>query len=290
MKTIFSILGVIAISFVIVSCQREVDDNIPDFNDGPRLVKYIEVDTVDAFNLPGDTSIVHLFSYDAQKRVSRHIMKWYSLGFPDADQTTTDYFYNGNDTLPFKSIAYYKNGPEDFIDTTFFFYANGLVVKDSVFETNISTGQFYGIDVDEYIQSGNTVSRVSRSYFSRNTSAPDQVNTDVISVVRVNGNITEYEDLSTSTGSSEQYRFAYDNHVNPFFRVVLHYPVMFEEPFAKNNVTDWKEWSDPFASTPFHTAVTYTYRADGLPQTAHIGLVPNPGDDADGWRGTYFYE
>lgn len=287
MKILFSILVLFTV-IAVISCQREVDDNIPNIIDGPRIVKYIEIDTVFGTGIPMDTNHVELFSYDDQGRMKQHIYKYFYSQYPDIDIDTDVFYYNGTDTLPYKVIAYWSNA-DQFIDTCYLFYVNGVMVRDSSIQTNMTTGQFYGIDVDEFVRSGNSVTRLSRNYYTRNTTTPDNTYSAPLTIIRVNDNVTEYEDPTRSTVSYKHGRFTYDNHLSPFARIPSPYLVWFHPRTQKNLLIDSRTWGDDPAN-PDHFTYSYDFRPDGLPQTVRISRIPNPGDMQEGAKGTFYYE
>jgi hypothetical protein len=287
MRNLFSIIVCLGI-LTLVSCQREVDDTPtdPSSTDHPLLSKFVEVDTV--FTTPTDTQYSIQFKYDAQKRVTESVTKSY-FNYPLIDIETEKYFYNGTDTLPFKAIAYYTDAVNNYIDTVFLFYSNGLIRKDSTISTNTTTGTFFGIDVKEFTAAGNNTLLAKRSYYTRNTSVPDDTYNTTYLKTYNNGNIAIQEDADQDAWSTQYgfYELTFDNHPNPFYRVKLPYPIIVDALVQKNNLLSHKQWSYSPPLDQDHHTYSYVYKANGYPELVRITEV---GNFVTGWKGFYYYE
>ena len=131
-------------AIVIVSCQKESSteppsngpngNNNPPANDSTLLWKYVELDT----SLPSslDTSYKIIFSYDDKKRLNQY----YSTDC--VDDENVEFFYSGNDTLPYKAAGVWTSYGKVYHDTTFLLYLNGLVFPDSIVDYDHATNQF----------------------------------------------------------------------------------------------------------------------------------------------------
>lgn len=138
------ILYAAIISLTLFACQRPVDEEIqpippaPETEEPPtatvdstlvsKIIYFIEPGTG-----PEDTTEYTSFEYDSQKRttLSVRVEKDYSAVY---STETYRYYYNGNDTLPWKMTRqsrfnYYPE--QNYDDTIFLRYQNGVVVYDS---------------------------------------------------------------------------------------------------------------------------------------------------------------
>jgi len=136
MKTSRILSGLVIVSAVLFSaCQKQIDSRGED----PTLPPVVEQDSnylyrvweTDTTTSTLDSIDVSTYFYDAQKRVTKRT-EFYgdAVSTPDSLDVVTLYSYNGNDTVPFKSIIYdYANGDT----TTTFHYldAQGRKLKDS---------------------------------------------------------------------------------------------------------------------------------------------------------------
>ena len=77
----------------------------------------------------------------------------------------------------------------------------------------------------------------------------------------------------------DHYEAAYDNKINPFYRVTIHYPINDFE-LQKNNIIESKGW-DASGVHNIHTQYSYIYRSDGYPLSVTISDVIN-GDKTKG--------
>lgn len=141
---------------ILSSCQKEpdiiLDDTNPVLPVTTLLKRYVEVDTT----LPpgADTTYKISFTYDNRNRLIKAQYINYYLA-PDIYEGTSEYYYTGNDTLPYKFVDTWEDAGSTYRDTVFFFYNNGLVSKDSSIEYKVTTNEFYGTEVAYYTKSGN---------------------------------------------------------------------------------------------------------------------------------------
>ena len=101
MKKIFIFIPVL-LGLFFSSCQKEVDGSLPDNvqNDSTYLDRLIMIDTTIA--APADTFMMIKYIYDSRKRVSKHIYLAKNGNSWDT-ASTNEFYYLGNDTLPYKA-------------------------------------------------------------------------------------------------------------------------------------------------------------------------------------------
>lgn len=272
MKIVFSFLIVSCV--ILFSCQAGIDDILPPQaqaeNDSVYISKLTELDTLLPPGL--DTIQNATFDYDASKRISHIFFAEYGGQGPDL---TDDYyyFYNGNDTLPYK-IAHQSgsvaNGPFGF-DTTFLFYTGGVLIKDSIIEaasdqvyqrttvslfTKIADGH-YRVDT-RLMDGGEVYTSYTNSHFTL-----------------VGGNAVSLKDTTVSEGGNDAISIEqsdYDNHPNPLKRVAAHYPTasahygLLNEISANNRIR-WQglfKYEGSFEEN-YLEVYEFRYRADGYP-------------------------
>ena len=283
--------GFVGIFFA--SCQREVDFDLPPdpnpaVNDSTLLWKYIELDTT--FPTGSDTLYKTVFFYDNRKRVT---------GYNDYDFTIPGstgigirkYFYNGNDTIPYKTIYNYQETNYIVADTIYYFYNNGLVSSDS------------GIHYRNSFAGGNNFEELFlkiRSFTNTgNNTIIDEKVMDYLPVILTcqstitavktyaNGNIIAEQNSSTGcvTGVWSN-QFTYDNKINPLYKTDIHYSICIEqdESFGaqKNNPT--QSISSLNNNNPVQ--YIYTYRSDNYPVIVRVNDIANPSNN---FKGLFFY-
>lgn len=261
------ILPVVLIVLAIASCQKDSNqgngNNNPSGNDSTLLWKYIETDPT----LPpgSDTTYQEIYTYDSQKRLSHLYTK-------SGGEDIADLFYLGNDSLPYKAAGTHTaTGFYNKRDTTFFFYSNGFISKDSTVEYDASTNQLIEITAFVYALAGDNTLVQYRHYSSTSTLIPNDETYFTLFKTYQNGNITVQEDTSrTYLFGYAHDQVSYDDKINPFYEVTsAHYPVLgYWINEQKNNPVDEILWDTP--SAPRHWVSTYTYRADGRPLTVSI--------------------
>lgn len=267
---------------VFSSCQREVDPgflrpaNPNNPSDSIYLKQYTELDTT----LPtgSDTLLRSLFFYDAQKRVS--MISEYDFTFNEL--SVINYFYAGTDTLPNKIVMTYGDFINDYRDTSFFTYTNGVVSRDSTITFDITNNMFFDTRVKVFTPSGNNTLVQSRGYFGYPPVTPVYQWSGALLQTRVNGNLTMQDDTSTyhvKHSFRDHHEAVYDNKTNSFYRIAIPYPIN-EFEMQKNNIIEEKAWDLP-GIHQIHTRYSYIYRSDGYPLTVTISDVIN-GDKTKG--------
>lgn len=296
MKALYFLLSVLGFSAIIISCQREVSDELPPNgppvggDDSTVLWKFVVLDTTRA---PGqDTADFYYYDYDASDRISHVSNGWYDAGSsgPSFDYwKEIDFYYNGTDTVPFKttSESFDEYFQEHRFDTTMYTYQNGLVsaiatrsVSTTPTETRRSTFTV------QYTVNGSTVTTLSRSSTAIDPAPPGPVceTTHTYINTYTNGNITNERVTSAGcvTGSGIDLTFTFDNKINPFYKIETRFPVIDYDVFAaplpvqKNNLT---------AAGTYRYA--YTYKPNGYPATVKISDATDPDEHG---KGIYFYK
>jgi hypothetical protein len=209
---------------LIRSCQKEytfteASQNPTQAVDSLYISRYIVMDTTRASD---DTSSVSEFYYDQLKRNTKIVDKEYAFGIAEGIYVHK-FFYNGNDTLPYKytwETATFPNNPPDSRDTTFCTFFNGKLVYDStisIFQQTVPV-----------IRNYTTVRRIS--YFANRISIITAVTTNFIGsqnpqtitdtknyYMQVqNGNVIRQTDTSFSVITD--IALSYDTKPNPFRR------------------------------------------------------------------------
>jgi hypothetical protein len=287
MRLIDSALLTLSIIILFASCQREVEDTIPERptgnSDSILLAGFAELDTT----LPSgmDTLWYVRYSYDAAKRV-KNATYAYGLG-GQFDTEYVDYFYSGNDTLPNKIVVTWMDVSNTYRDTVFYTYVNGQVSVDSTVEWRINTNDFWGTTTETYTPSGNNIIVQYRLYNSPGVTPPDHISTpQTITRTFANGNITTQDNPPNfHFGERDHVVQSYDNKVNPFYKAEIPYPLLYAMRMQKNNTIEEKLWDDP-TQIWIHYQYSYTYREDGYPLVVRIKDMLSP---PDGTKGVYWY-
>lgn len=283
---------VIVVSFVVSfsSCQKEIDWSLPNTttSDSTVLWKYVVIDTTLSAGL--DTLEVHYFEYDNQKRLTRlldSLREDTSSSPAYTSSLVTDFFYNGNETLPYKSMGLQKDGTDRRWDTTYFSYQSGLVSLDSArIQISNVTGITWGIITRSFVVNGTTVT-MTEKFYSYTNPIPSCVSNSTILLTYTNGNISSENGTTTGcvTGSGDD-QITYDNKPNPFYSAIpVHYPTT-GFSFVDGNNTQKNNMIEE-NSTAFHTQRTYSYRSNGLPSVGRVNDLMFPNYS---YKGIYYYK
>lgn len=298
------ILSVILIALVVVSCQRQPDsslppnsntgnnnngnNNNPPSSDSTVLWKYIEIDTTLASG--SDTVDKTIFFYDDMKRLDHYYA--YDFSVPgDFDTTIVSYYYQNNDTLPYKITSIYHETDLD-LDTDYYAYNNGIVAWDS--SLHHTTWILYGSPVEKetaivrtYQDHGNTTTVSEAVYYILPAGSPCH-STYEVSKTYVSGNIAGEQYVNPGClGGSISSQWQYDNKVNPFYLIDLHYPV--HKTFYGNGLTSQKNnATQEISSSNNNVPVNfiYTYRSDNYPLIVRTVDPTNPSYNL---KGLFFY-
>jgi hypothetical protein len=183
MKMRKNILGLMAIIlFFLSACKK---DNAPEQTQPVAPVLPLGIDSnyiskiysYDTSSAGAKKKNVTIFNYDNSKRVTQTIDT-----ATDSQSTntnffsTTNLFYNGIDTLPYKITSTRNTNFGAVLVTRFLFYDNtGRITKDSSFNT-VPSGSIFAmfLNVDIYTYSGNNM-----YVFYKRTNLNSPVNTDL---------------------------------------------------------------------------------------------------------------
>lgn len=255
------------------------------------LSKYIEFDTTAM--APFDTVSKTLFYYDNAKRNVGIDLSYYQNGQLGNYQYNSTFFYNGNDTVPFKKIVntpFLVTTDPDFVnDTCFYFYSNSLLIKDSTIQ-HLATNPF--TEVNNYTYATGLIINNSTEYFGNPVSVYNR--TDTVHLKYVNGNITSQID-SSYLSAKHDFKYVYDNHPNPFYRtqskiaVDNRFPHYFMETFihdifTKNNAIEIDQFE--YYMYYHHFKNIYEYKTNGYPKIVRFF---DQNDPTVFGKGIYFY-
>ncbi|MEO8404957.1 MAG: hypothetical protein ABI480_10185, partial [Chitinophagaceae bacterium] len=213
------------------SCQPGHDaDNDPPpppaSNDSTLISRYFELDTTGS---PATDTLYKIsFSYDDHKRVTHITENSRDVINPVfVFNTTTDYYYNGNDTLPFKTTSSSTDvGTLNFV--TYYYYQNGIVVSDSMI-TYDGVNRLLERQMTTYFSSGDSIFYRSKAltYSVSNPAAPPTVSNYHDNIFRVvqNGNITVQKNIENAGTEYPQYALTYNTGINPLRKAIIPYPV-----------------------------------------------------------------
>lgn len=277
MKLIFSALVTLCIIVLVTSCQREVEGIIggreagPTASDSIYLKHWIKLDT--SFPSGSDTISKITFNYDSQKRIIGYSTDYFRTGTANIEATNWDgRFYQGNDSLPFQLTV--KHGVRK--DTTFLYYTNDIIDKDSVVKyvndtlsTTFAT-KYLQVGPNKYI-----VNLGPGGLFLHSEQ------------IRINGNLVEVKDTvfnaSGQIGDISRFTFDFDTHPNPFKRLSLKYPVLtllyplndsHMLPTQNNDISFSWTISTAGNIVTLSNQVIYTYNSIGYP-TSFRYVYPN---------------
>ena len=255
-----------------ITVNSGVNLNITGTANATILSMYIEIDTTAI--APLDTLSKMNFHYDNAKRNTGIDLFYYEDGVVATQEYKATFFYNGNDTLPFKRIyitPFLENTDPGFAnDTCFFFYADSKLITDS--SVHLSNSSPHAM-VNNYVYNNAGIIRTLTHYNYDPVFTYVQI--DTIYLERLNGNITKQNDTSyQSTAPANNFKFDYDNHPNPFYRTQNKitfdntYPIysietFIEDIFEKNNAVEINQFQ---GTSHYHTKHVYEYRANGYPK------------------------
>jgi hypothetical protein len=284
MKSILFTSGVVLSILFFSSCKKEANlGNPPDTVEkyDTVLSKYIELDTTRASGQ--DTTSIYTFTYDNLQRIKQ--ISQVKKDFPGAlpYYITTDFFYSGSGVLPFKTVEVDKEAIT-YVDTSFYTYSNGLVRSDSSVNYRVDNNELLFISTASFFVTGNDVFVKVKEFTSTSVAYEDSA---TLTITMQNGNIVAQQDPKNTITYSKQVK--YDDKVNPFYKVDIHYPIFYEHLFnsfsaQKNNMTEVVDFTT--SGTQSHVKYSYTYRADGYPlQVRKIDVL----DPTENRKGLFFY-
>jgi hypothetical protein len=279
---IASLFAAMLLAGIFVSCQKELspEDIIP----GPTTpttadsstyidrIRYTEVDRngLDSF------TYVDQYQYDAGKRlvrISRDSMYLSpgNLSYVSLYTYTTDFFYNGADTMPYKKLTVFDNlfHPQGsrYSETNWYFYMGNRLLKDSAISASVqnfppSTTTDTAVALFRYAP--------GRIFIERSDGFSDEFDTLQLDARENIINSKTYD----SFGALEfETIVTYDNKPNPlirykpFYRYIIFGPEPNEDEMnGFNNYASIKNYHRSSGSLLLvDEAYTYQYNALGLP-------------------------
>lgn len=256
-----------AIALYLSACQKEYSPSGIDPNPTPTPLPTPSVDSNYLDKLYSlyddgsglDTQIISTLHYDANKRVVSIID---SITKPLTPWMSYNYYYNGADTIPYKSIFINSENQADPDSVTHYFFYNtqGQKIKDSVKSVYSGTSYF---KVQNISYAPGKIYGITDA--SRDTASLD-----------ANGNIllNKHYILSGSTYKLDVTSiYTYDSHPHPFAKLSNHiaqqqFPngeTLYYEYMGNNNFTLQDETTTISQNYHFMSFVNYTYNAAGFP-------------------------
>ncbi len=258
MKYLFLLL----IPVFLLSCQREVDEQLPEENTVSTSVKEILV--IDTTQLPGADTIARItITHDQQARIE----KVYVDELANQMSQSSEFRYRGNDKSPYLAISILTDVTDIIKDSTFFTYENGIVKKD----TTVSYEKVPVIQQDFRLQmriattftrTGNTV-RVQRTKYHHAPGGQmfDETTDDNFTILSEGPYFYNY------TTNNYHYNIKLSTVLDPF-KGVPRYPVFQQDwAFAILGAYDYLPESLDMQENLYgqHASFTFQTRPDGYP-------------------------
>ena len=279
MKVLFSSLAVVTIMSFFSSCQREVDWNIfqSDNADTTWLTRVVSLDTTKMSGL--DTTVIANYRYDANKRLSNYDFIEFDLNNVRYADDYKFHYRNNTDSLPYMLSASYQYVTDK--DTTYFFYQNGFIVKDS--SINFSAGIPLWLWESTYSTVGSN--RYLRKKYSTNLSGGTRNPFDSTIYYRTvsNGNIiSALDSLWGDSGfflnrNSEQMSFdsqkSFSHRFNNWY---LGYSEnIMDELWPSNGINNLLSYNFTNTFSAGSYTITYEYNTAGFPTVARLAGNPD---------------
>ncbi len=281
----FVIIAAIAVS--LISCQKEFTleegpdpvDPPPTIVDSNFLSKIYYIDSTGTVS--DTTSFVSVF-YDTSKRVVKIVDS--SIGTTGGVRSHNEeiFYYNGSDTLPFKSIFYnfeeaISSGDPTQIDTFtryFLYNAQAQLILDSGISRR-AHGLGIPLDKEIYRHKYNA-DKIYTQFFYRDENDAVLNYKEDTSVVNSSGNLVSTKGYEFSTGVSVQYltgTYSYDDKINPFsklsifktFQVAPYGETYSGDIQSKNNLLISNEVSTNLGTQVTDYTGKYRYNVKGYP-------------------------
>lgn len=287
-----ALLGIV---IVFISCQKEVSEELPVVPQPPDPPATIKDSTLltqfVGFYTTGnmDTFVKATIAYDALKRISM-----ISMIFPDdpGDFDEEKFFYNGNDTLPYKMTKFWDG---DVHDTLFLTYENGKIIKDSlvVWELYLGNHSLSYVETFTFEQLGSNRYFVRRNVYGE-SDLLNPVSGDSTYCIRniQDGNVISGKDSVYDYGSQTlieyTYQKSFDDKKNPLRRLTLPYSVITQDLLDGHALLDLDGKNNVNSSTmtvkvgsnaieTFPSTFSYEYRSDGYPiSMTNNAALPGP--------------
>ena len=273
----------ITLTLFLISCQKEISENdelIPTqpINDSIYISKVIALDTSKV--APFDTVYIAKYGYDNLKRViSYSYLTYNNTGAADSVYCLlATKMFNGNDTIPYKQIAWFKETSNKWVDTSYYQYINGIsLIYDSTIERTIEpqSADLFTF-TEKYSHINNSLSRNISNYQNNIFTGSDVFTYNFITQ---NNNVINQQD--NAWGATNSFICTYDTKSNPFSRIgtssyssAIFFdmkigdtdadPTFYEQ---KNNVTEITNTSLP---SSIHYKFDYKYNSKNYPTEVAI--------------------
>lgn len=298
---------------MMASCQKELSvENNPGTtpgtisNDSTILSMFIQLDTTGGII---DTLSKTVFEYDALKRLTAYKTFNYINNTPALAEPSERgyYFYNGTDTLAFKTIlvAADSSGNGDIlVDSSCSFLTRNAaqqITRDSVhylqylrttgaslgtLHTYTSNFNIYADSVIDNYRETDNAGGITSVITGKNKYAQTRLNGSLVSEIFYIWENTGYRQIRSEA-------LSYDNKINPLKITSTNYPVILNNNFSaneylyKNNFTQIIRTENTIVPSVTSTTVSmYTYNTLNLPKTVVSYDITNP---LSAVKGIYIY-
>ncbi len=289
MKTISTILMISVI--VLFSCKKQDSTEIitptPTLEDNILISKIVQLDTTKV--APLDTLQITNFTYDNLKRLSKIRITYYPLLTANSDtgfSSNVTLFYNGSDTVLYKTINQYQEYTYKATITSFFSFS-ATMLYDSTIRVSISPLSGTTTYIKKTIFNNNTATVYNKNYYTNGI----QYDTILSTFTKQNSNYTSQNNIRVNTPSGNEisnFSCIYDNKNNPFNKLFSFYNSNIKldigdvTPFnygKSNNVTEINNTSilqnAPVGTIPSRVNYKYfyTYNSNNYPTEVRIQKV-----------------
>ncbi|MBC7937858.1 MAG: hypothetical protein H7Y86_21130 [Rhizobacter sp.] len=312
MKSFKKLTGLgLLLSLAFISCQKDfIIEEEPDPIDPPvttnasnYLDKIYEIDSIAGVK---DTTRKFVYEYDSRKRVSTLTAYIYGNNNNESIFEKYVYYYNANDTLPFKKfhVDYEDVGEQNNIllrDSTTTFYEYDIQGKNLYDSSVWLKHHLNGSSVESY-----TTIRVNRYQYAGNavynnfTTVTDDLGWNYILVGRdstlrdANGNVLSSKRYDINNGANSLRRtatYTYDNKSSPF-ALLSNFRTLAVTPPGQTDYNEMQEYNNRITSYEITDDVTtydidltgeFQYHANGYPYR----VVAD--DDTPGYYAIYVF-
>lgn len=242
--------SVLLLAIAFASCENDNETAAPPPASQPLLVRVAGIDTTLA--PPFDTVERYNYTYDNLKRPVRSAFNETDVSGNSTYTSSMSFFYNGTDTLAFKSQRVRPNSSH----MRYHFFENGRLVKDSSGGIASSGNVYYS--VTHFTYSGNMILVESNGIDS--TGSGGSSVRKVYQTLDVNNNIVHQIDTSfysqtgfPSISSRNEHIASYLPALNPMAR--------FSNPIRRPYMwDDFGVGSEPAAPRHLYNSIRYTYQ------------------------------
>ena len=286
MKSNLFIVICILASLGIISCQKEVSFELPD-NTTSNVVSSLDSNYLDRILIVENNLVdsnLFVFNYDGQKRINNVSIK--STSNPLDSGFYIKFFYNLNDTLPFKAKTFL-----DSVDYYFYYDGLGRLKKDSILRYDSQAGQnpslITTLLVTNYSYALNKI--FLNSYFiAPNSGFPNpQYGLDTF-FQDLRGNIIMEKLYSNNSTLQNTIASTFDNKINPFtkvngFKIFIFSNGDFPGGTCQNNLLSFNKYDNTQPGNIYTENYFNTYYTNGFLKKAVV-----TGNSSENW--TYFYK